>query len=83
MLFASVAEYDAEIAEVRQYLKDGLARKSYDYTSGGPGANAQEGWTRDPQTALAYLKLLTEERQKMITIEAGGNTGYVQFEVPS
>ena len=67
MLFDTVAEYQAEIAEVRTYLKAGLDRKSYEYTSGGPGSGAAEGWSRDPAAALAYLKMLTDESAEDLT----------------
>lgn len=82
LLFETEAEYRAEIAEVRQFLKDGIAKKSYQYTSGGPGSGAHEGWLRDPQAAMEYLKMLREELTQLLAQQTGGACNRVKFQRP-
>ena len=80
MLFDTEAEYKAEIAEVRGYLKAGLERQAYDYTSGGPGSGAHEGWRRDPAAAQRYLEFLLADYAKFQAQTAAGSTSYVRFD---
>lgn len=79
MLFSTVAEYDAEIAEVRDYLK--AAMRSQSFTSGAPTGGMQ--YSRgDVRAQKEYLELLSKERNIVAAREAGGAFTKVQFERP-
>jgi hypothetical protein len=68
MLFDTVAEYDAEILETRNFLKG--AMKEQAHTSGGPGAgmHSQKG---DVRAMKEYLELLSKERTIVLARQGG------------
>jgi hypothetical protein len=76
MLFTTIAEYDAEMAEVREVLK--AAMKIQASTSGGPGQgqHTQRGNVREIRE---YLELLGKERDVLAARSGGGNVNLVEF----
>lgn len=68
MLFDTVAEYDAEIANVRADMT--RARKEQSFVSGGPGGGRQVNRGRVLDD-IEYLKLLSKERETLLNRQSG------------
>lgn len=68
MLFDTIAEYNAEIAKVRQYLFP--AMKEQTTVQGGPaqGAHLQRGNVREMKE---YLEMLSKERAALLKCPGG------------
>lgn len=79
MLFQTVAEYDAEIVEVRGYLK--AAMKDQAYTSGGPGGGMQHS-RGDVRAQKEYLELLSKERDMVAARGSGSFINKAEFVRP-
>ena len=78
MLFDTMAEYDAEIAETRTALKASMADQAH--VGGGP-AQGQHSQRGDVRAIKEYLELLSRERQVLKNQEQG-ESAFVQFERP-
>jgi len=68
MLFDTVAEYDAEITEVRDYLKNSMKQQISMPTGSAPGVHIQRGAVRDIKE---YLELLSKEREILMNRQGG------------
>lgn len=82
MLFDTIAEYDAEIADTRAELKKSMERQRY--TSGGPGAGMHQE-RGDVASIRMYLDMLSKEREILKRREDAalhGTTHLVQFRRP-